>query len=283
MRLVMGFMLTSFFWCTNSQADTPPEPNDINLEEFLPSAAMEAVTKTFGNITGHRPYEGATGLGPGGINLGLEVTLVHLPDDFTSAISGAEMSDSSTSELPAIPTFKLHLHKGLGPILDIGCSGLYLPGNYMIGGDAKLVISQPEEGPTWAMRFTYSGTQLDLDKLQIPPLTVKYNGTAYGTATMVIKSRHLTLQLLASKKMDFAEPWIGIGAERTNGHIEVPIKLDNWSKTETFSTPTYESYALFAFTGLSLKIPQTGLRIALEGAYHTRGMHTLGLILGVGF
>lgn len=261
----------------------PPIPT-VDVNNMIPMGAVSEVIKIFGNLTQHRPYEGAVPLGTSGFDLGLEATLVHMPDDFASSLTSAGMKGvDPTSMLPALPMAKLHIHKGISPVIDVGASGLYYGVSYMLGLDLKIVVFQPEEAPLWALRFNYSTATLDLSALGFNNLPINIDGVNLGTGNIAIGSRTIGVQLLTAQRLSFAEPYLGIGTEWINGQLQATMKLNILPDAQNVDTPAFNFYSFSAFTGVSFRIYPTGIRIALEGAFNSLGMHYFGLVTGLGF
>jgi hypothetical protein len=215
------------------------------------------------------------------MDIGFAATMVHTPRDISEA-SSAGISGASGLENIALPMVQLQIQKGFGKKLDLGVSGLYYAGNYIWGLNAKYVLYEPEEGFAWAFRLTYSNTKLDLSKFNLSiPLTVQ--GTDLGSTSFVVKTRTWTPELIASKRLDFAEPYVGAGLEYASGQLEVPVNLNVLTSAQTLTTPTYSSVGGLLFLGVSFRVPNAALRIALEEAYSTLGMHYFGLWFGLGF
>lgn len=271
-------------------ADAITIPDDlipqIDLGSLIPEAPAKVILKTIGLMTRHRPYEAATPLGRSGFDLGIEATLVKPPSDFISSLTSfanAGSDSSSSTALPALPSVKLHLHKGINDSLDVGISGLYFPGVTFFGGDIKVVVFKPEEGPTWAIRGGYSTTTIDMSRFgKYGSIPLAVQGVDLGTASVVIASKTFTAEVIASRKIDFADPYIGMGYEFTQGQLQIPVKLRVLDTTQTLTSPTYRSNGGGAFMGVDFRMFPIPARIALEGGYSFIGMHYLGLTAGLG-
>ena len=244
------------------------DPNSLVSDDVI-----KQVVTTFGFGGQHRPYEPATPLGIAvGLDFSLEVTLFKVPDSFFDALAAAGLPFPG-SALPALPVAKLHLHKGFGDWVDIGGSAFYLTGYKIFGGDVKIALNQAEEGPSYAFRFCY--TYLD----------IVTNGINISTKT-------LAPQLLASRRMDFADPYLGVAFEYTTGAVDatvtVPTDLTGPVPAGLTIPPVSlhkesNAYGGYLFGGVSLRIPRSGLRITVEGAYDTAGVSTMGTKVGFTF
>jgi hypothetical protein len=260
----------------SSLADTTiPDPSSI-----LSPTIASAIVKTIGLAMDHRPYEPATPLAKNllGFDFGIEATMTKPPEDLSTAISSitsASGGGGSTS-IPILPSARLHLSKSLGSRLDIGIS--YLPavssipvigGSSLFGGDLKLCLADPEEGVTWALRASYN-----INTIKISTITV--NTTTFSP------------QLLISKKLEFADPYMGIGVQYTTGTVTASITPPSIeAPAPVLSTISLSEkgsgFGGVFFSGISLKIPLMNLRITLEGAYSTARVSYMGTKVGFNF
>lgn len=239
------------------------------------------VVKSLVGLTGfglqHRPYEPATPLGVAvGIDFSLEVTLFKIPDSLFTSLSA--LGAPATSPIPALPIAKLHLHKGMGDFVDIGGSIFYLPGNWIVGADAKFVFLQGEEGPTYAFRFCYTYVDMNISGSE---------GSFNLTTTTY------SPQLVVSRQMDFADPYMGVALEYArgggSGTITVPANLIGPIPAGVtippipYDSPTETAFGAYAFGGVSLRVPRTGVRVTIEGSYNTAGESTMGTKVGFTF
>ena len=259
--------------------------------QLLSGPVSSAILETIGFLSDHRPYEPATPLlsvprdskaGRAGLDMGVEATLVHLPDDFFNALTA--LGGSGNMSLRALPTLRLHLHKGLGESTDIGFSGILLNGNYMVGGDLKFVLSKPEEGPTWAIRFCYSQSKLDLASFGVTGLgALTVQGTNVGNINLVTHTQTYTPQLLLSKQMAFADPYMGIGYQYTTGQVEMPITINIPGVPAQTVTPTADGSAggFLAFLGVGINV--SGIKVTVEGAYSSTDVHSIGTKVSLDF
>ena len=230
-------------------------------------AVVKALVGLIAFGTQHRPYEPATPLGLVlGLDFSLEVTLFKIPDDLFNSLSAT--GAPAASPLPSLPIAKLHLHKGFGDFVDLGGSIFYLPQTWVVGSDLKIVVLQGEEGPTFAARFCYTYTSLT------------FNGISMSTHTY-------SPQFLMSRQMEFADPYLGTALELATGSanatVNVPVDTAGTTVPVALSTPSVWVYGAYAFGGVSLRIPRSGLRVTLEGSYNTAGTSTMGTKIGFTF
>lgn len=226
-------------------------------------SAATALIHMIGVATMHRPYEPATPLGTSaGIDFSVELTLVRI-SDATAAVL-AENGLAAATSLGVIPVPKFHLHKGISDRMDVGFSGVYYQSYMMWGLDAKLVVFQPEEGPTWAIRFAYSTSDFGL-----------------------VSAKNMMPQIVVSKAMTFADPYIGMGYEYSWGsvHFEHPVTVIEGLPPGTiiYDHSGVGGTSFVGFVGLGLRLAQKGLRLTVEGSYNSEGMNTLGTKIGFVF
>ena len=234
----------------------------IDANSLVSSDVVKALVTFVGFGTQHRPYEPATPLGlVAGVDLSLEVTLFKVPDSLLDSMSS--MGSPASASLRSLPIPKLHFHKGLGDLLDIGSSLFYVQGNWLVGADAKFVLSRPEEGPTFAFRFCFSYSDLNFSSIQASTKT-------------------FSPQLLLSRQMAFADPYLGIAFEYARGDVKTTVSPVAGTSIE-IAPPAASDIGGYAFGGVSLRIPRSGMRMTLEGSYNTAGTSTMGTKLGFTF
>lgn len=219
-------------------------PSLTTLDADLTKAII--TTAGFGFV--HRPFDPATALGKNpGLELGIEATLARIPTSLAPALENAGV-DSGFTEIGVIPSPKLHLRKGISDVTTFGFSFLWWQKVVLWGTDLKFTVVEPEEGVTVAWRLLYSSA------------SVSYV-TSDTWATDVLISRHL----------DFADPYLGIGGEYVRGWISINDGLGGNIKGDA------KLGAGKAFIGLKMRPEGIGLALTLEGGYHTQTMHWLGL------
>ena len=227
---------------------------------FLTSDVTDPIIKTIGLVTEHRPMDPATPLGTSlGLDLGLAVAATKIPDDFWTAAKKAGYNDDSATGGLAVPVPRLMLHKGIGQSAGLGVSYLGYKNYNIYGADFKYTIYQDDEGPTYAVRLCYTKLKLAI----------------FETTTW-------SPQILASKKMSFADPYIGIGYSSVTGKIVIPINVPALDQSTTIKGEG-KGRALSAFTGVRFFFDLIALELTLEGSYSTAGADTLGLKFGFAF
>ena len=243
---------------------------------LIPDEIINVLVKSIGLGLDHRPYEPATPLGTFvGLDISAEVTLAQLPKDFAEVMDSAGGAGGGALPFGFIPSPKLHLHKGFTNRLDLGVSGLYYPGFLLLGGDAKLAVYMPEEGPTWAIRLGYSYTSLG-----------------------IITTHTWSPQILLSKKLHFTDPYIGVGYQYTYGTLELDLTEALQGQVPEDAPPEIaeelENYdfvlskdgsgsAFIGFLGLGIKLGPSGVRVSVEASYSTARVNTIGTKVGFNF
>lgn len=264
--LVAGWVLSTPL--VHAQFDTTTILNALTNQLNTPTAqaAIRALITLTSLSSEHRAYQPASPLGTFiGLDAGVDLTVISIPQHLITDISNA-VGSTSLSTLPALPVPRLHIHKGLGK-LDLGFSYLgFLPAPYtayrIYGGDAKLTILEPDQGLVWAIRLNYTYAMFDM-----------------------IKTTTWTPQVLASIKLDFAEPYVGIGYQLASGTISGTLS-QTVPVLGVVSTPISTSGTASAFQGfggVGFKLGPTGVKLTLEMAYNTTGMNHLGSKLSLCF
>jgi hypothetical protein len=161
----------------------------------------------------------------------------------------------------------------LGPAVDLGISGLiptssipYIGGSYALGGDLKIVLFSAEEGLTWAIRGSYNYNNVTL---------------SYSGQTFKINSSTVGAQVLVSRKLSFADPYLGAGFQYVTGGLQTTVTLPVLGD-QTVKESGKSQGASF-FCGVDIKVPNVGFEITLEGAYSPYGMNSLGTKIGFSF
>jgi hypothetical protein len=245
----------------------------IDANSLISPDVIKSLVTFIGFGTQHRPYEPATPLGLAvGLDFSIETTLFKVPDSLFSSLGA--VGAPSSAPLPSLPVPKIHLHKGFGELLDAGGSFFYLTKYWLLGADVKVTLIQGEEGPTYALRFCYSYADLT------------FNG-------INLVSHTFSPQLVASRQMEFADPYVGLALEYATGKVkgEITIPADTIGPIPagvtippvTYTSPNVSAFGAFLFGGVSLRIPRSGLRLTIEGSYNTAGTSSMGTKMGFTF
>jgi len=228
----------------------------------IPNEVAIQTVKAFGIYFAHRPYQGATSMyDVNAFDLNVEVTMMKIGDGVKNAMVDSGLTPT-TPDTPGIPVAKVHFRKAMSPAVDIGISGIFYKGQYSIGGDVKIEVDNPEDGGvSKAIRLGYT----------------------YATAEYIyLKSVNvISPEFVLSRRLSFAEPYLGIGGRFIFGTISVPFHLPpaaDFNVTKSgFSTTAY------AFTGVYFRLGERGLRLAMEGSYDISGFPTIGTLFGIAF
>lgn len=231
----------------------------------IPTDVANAAIQTVGALSMHRPYTGATSLGKiNSLDLLIEATLVKIGDTLPKALEANNLDASTAREIPSLPFGALHLRKGMGQKMDIGLSALYFQKNLVWGIDAKFVVIDPEEGLTHAILIGHTNANLPMVYTSLASWNIEW---------------------ITSRKLSFAEPYIALGGRYSTGTLKLEVIPDPPLPQDPISlSMDGRGMSAYARTGVFFRVigPQ-GLRIGLEGSFDIRYMHTLGLVLGLGF
>ena len=229
------------------------------LNNLIPQDIADEAAKAFGILLAHRPYQGAISIAQNeATEFKIEVSMIKIGDGLLNALAANGVSGTSLQNVPSIPVPKAHLRKALGPSVDLGLSGIFFTGQYVAGADLKWTIHDPEEGLSTALRFGY--TLVKAQKLNVKSISV-YNP-----------------ELVFSRRLSFAEPYIGLGARMISGTVQVtfPDPVGTLEKSGSGSTQ-------YAFTGVNFVMGSKGLRLAIEGTYDLSGYSSIGTMFGLAF
>jgi hypothetical protein len=249
---------------------------------FLPDQLADIVIQSIGLAMDHRAYEPATAMaGLTHTSLGVEATLVQPPAAFGRVLNQLSGQDpNATSPVAVIPSIKLHLHQSLGKTVDFGFSILPissvispLKGTLLIGGDLKWTFFQPEEGPSWAFRFSYNYNSLNYSGANLAALK------GYDAFSIHVKTVTLTPQIVISKKIDYADPYIGAGFQYAYGTVMSSLSFNPIAGVEIPSIEVVQDASAknaYFFGGVSLRVPNFIFGMTIEGAYSPSGMNSIG-------
>jgi hypothetical protein len=273
-RFTVVFLLTLFIGRANealafSLAGLPLNASDFS--SLFPQDISNAIIKTVGIYGGHRPYESATPLGSKGWDFGIEVTLVRIPDDFNNVLAEYAQGGAGTSLVPALPVAKIQLRKGFGDSVNVGGSYIGYQTNMVIGGDFQVTMDTPEEGLSWALRLNYTYTSISF-----------------------VTARSIAPEIVFSRKLEFADPYFGGGVQYIWGAINMilnvsageGIQLPPGVSAPSIQIPlntTGSGVDGYAFSGVSMRVPNLGLKVTLEGSFNFSGADTIGGKVGFEF
>lgn len=263
------------FWALASiaqaQVNIPAEPTLEDIYAIFPDAQNQlepqvaafnsvigAFVTAFGFTADHRAYEPATPLGNSfGLSLGLEFTLMSVPQSFFDSFSeyGVALPDT----VRALPMPRIVAHKGIGERFDIGASYFAYTKYTLMGGDAKLVLIHGDDVPTIAARMNGTWATLDFISLQI-----------------------YSLQVIMSRKMDSFDPYIGASYTWCSGSAGVAVPLPAPLNDRNVKVTATGSDSAFNFIGgLAMRFVPIGLQFVIEGSLQSQGYHTVGFKFGI--
>jgi hypothetical protein len=245
--------------------------NPLNL---LEDDVVGPLLTSVGFAVDNKAYEPATPLGTSiGLDVGVIATAVNIPQSFNQALAQAG-APSSDTDIHFLPVPELSIHKGLTSFFDVGASGVWYQTYRVIGADAKLVVYQPDEGPTWALRLNYAASDF----------LFSATGVSVEMKTQTIKP-----ELVVSKALDFADPYLDFGYQYTRGTMSVTVDPNAFDPSipivlpvESEAASTHAS-AFVAGIGLAMRVPALGLRLTLDAEYQTQGANSLGVKVGFCF
>ncbi len=250
----LGFGLSLLCATIDARADAIGlDPAGLsNFAAILESSVSKSVITTVGVIAAPYPYGGASPLGTSvGLDVGISITTLKLPDAFLEALDTLGASTASLKN-SIVPVPVAQIHKGLGPRLDLGLFYFTFQGYKFYGGDVKIALLVPEEGPGVAFRFGYGVGELG-----------------------IVSTKTYAPEFIVSRRLEFAEPYIGAGGQFISGAI---------SYDGVPGLPIHQSSVVArAFLGLSIRLPESGLQASVEGGYSSYGAHALGLKFGLSF
>jgi hypothetical protein len=239
----------------------PIDPSLFNdPSQLLDQALVTTLVKTVAFYSDHRPMNPAEPLGAiPGIELGVELSLIKMPDDLAPQLQRAGLGVGSSIP-PSLPVPKLHLRKGLGRV-DLGVSGTGIAyQSYLIAGaDLQLLINRPEEGITSALRLGYTVSRIQ-----------------------IVSSETWTPSVIFSRQLDYFFPYLGVGYQMGSGTVKVTYTEPLLGQSITASK-TGSARSLFAMLGTIFRFGPSGIILTLEGSYHQLGMATLGAKFGLRF
>jgi hypothetical protein len=245
-----------------------------NPSAFLANEVVNAAVKSIGNVFAHRAYEPATPMTTQyHLDVGIEAGVIQLPRDLSNAFLNAGLSVEMP---PVFPMIKyLNVHKSLSDSLDIGGSYVAYMRYVAWALEAKLAVYQPEEGPTWAIRFCYTNTNLPIGDSSLEGLT----------GSLSLNAKTFSPQILISKKLDFADPYLGVGYNYILGTVKFEVSGTPAAGVAIQDTTevTGRGQNFVSFMGVSFTVPHIGLRLVLQGEYSPAGYNSVGSKIGIRF
>lgn len=228
-----------------------------SISSLTSQSAVDSVLSTFALGADHRDYQPASSLGiTFGFDLGLALSVIRMPSTTSNILTSL-----TGQSIPAyIPVPRLVFHKGFPYGIDIGFSYFGLTSSNasikMYGGEIQ-----------WAFLR---------DQLVLPSLAIRASGN-YSSLGF-IDTHTYKLDLIASQKFLFLEPYVGVGAQNWSGNLHFLSSLGSLpASVNTHSSGSSTHY----FGGLQLKLPLA--RITVEGDYNSVRLLSYGMKFSVGF
>jgi hypothetical protein len=222
------------------------------LSDFTGTAAKNMI-KTVGIGADYRSYRSATPLGMViGLDLGVDVTAISVPDEFKTAMSLA----GNTADIPTLlPLPRISAHKGLPFGVDIGAS-------YIGYGDYKIVGGEVSYAPLPG-------------GLVLPAVAIR---ASYNHADLsYIKANTTKFDVVVSKKLAFVfDPYVGAGIQMVKGTLDIPV-----AQLPTTVSAKQSVTAGHVFVGFPLKLLVVNLTPEFDHSF--AGMNTYGMKLSLGF
>jgi hypothetical protein len=219
--LVLSFLLLNVGFSARSEAALD------DLSNFTQST-VDTLVQTMVIGGSHRAYRPATNLGPIGFDVGVEFTLLGIPDAFRTAM---ELGGADPAGIPsAFPVPKLNVHKGLPWGLDLGASYISLSGTSIIGLNAQ-----------W--RF--------LNNVALPAVAVRAGYTSFTSTIFPVTSSSFKLDVVASKNLFLIDPYVGAGIEFGSGQLNLDTSSLGLPGSVSVSSSVTSPHI---FIGLPLKL-----------------------------
>lgn len=226
-----------------------------NAAALQAESAMLSLFEVIGYGMDIRPMEGIhPPSGPFKLDLTTNISIATFPHSFTQTLA-----DAGYTELPVnmIPSIQIHLSRAMSPRLGVDFGYFKFSDYSLIGGSAKLLLYDPEEGPGIAIRVSYQKNHI-----------------------MIVDTSTWSYQLMIGKRLDFAETYLGIAAQKMSGELNLALPSPIGDVRLTASGGGYNIYA---FTGVIMEIPIIGILFGIEGSYAHRGTSTLQTKIGLRF
>jgi hypothetical protein len=214
---------------------------DPSALSSLTNAAASDLLEVSAYGADHRPYASARALGVSlGLDLGVDVTVISVPQSFKDAMKLIGSTDIPTS----IPLPRINVRKGLPWGVDFGF--------------------------TWVGYGVYSVLGFDLQKNWIRQPVALASRISYGKQSLnFIHSSTFSMDALASIGFLLFEPYLGLGAQFGSGDLRfnsgnVPVSVQ--------TQKSFSSMRFFAGLPISLLV----LKVTFEYSTTFSGLSTYG-------
>jgi hypothetical protein len=174
----------------------PAAASDLSNIGSLTQDQFRLLSEDLGTAFSYKGVTPATTLGPWGFDLGLELSYTDVKNSDVFGLAGAGSTDSLF-----VP--KLHVYKGLG-------------GGFDLGG---FVAAAPDvEGTLWGVDLRYAFVE---DTLTTPAFAMRLSGTR-TTDLPSLRVYTYGADLMVSKRLTLATPYIGAGMVRVESSVSAP-------------------------------------------------------------
>jgi hypothetical protein len=188
------FMFSCGILFSGMMAEAATWDFDEELIEELGQTAVNSIMDTISLGADHRAYQSASALGIAlGFDVGISVTVIPLPKEFQDGLDSIGVNSFSMIPLP-----RLSAHKGLPFGVNVGLS--YVGGvldAQIIGADIQYAVINNIALPSVSVRGSFTSAQLGF-----------ISSTTYG------------LDVMASKNLLVADPYVGLGWRLGNSEVD---------------------------------------------------------------
>ncbi len=240
----LGLILIS-----TSNAWALPSYTATNLSA-LNDEYVQSLVQTVAIGGDYRAFQSAAPLGAViGLDVGIEVAMIHTPDDFRSA-----MQSTTNQEVPDfLPLPRLNIHKGLPYNVDLGFTFITYSGYSVIGGSVKYaILPGGASTPAVAVRASY-----DVNSL------------------FYLNTKTFKFDALISKNLVLLEPYLGFGIQAISGDVQVAAG----QSLPTGVSGTYSAVPAHFYVGTPLKFGL--LHVTGEYDHSFAGISTYGLKVSI--
>jgi hypothetical protein len=241
-------LFASKSWALNNftPSDLQNMTQDL-VDELLQVAALG---------TGFRAYMPASNLGITGFDLGIDITGISIPSQFTTAITTA--TGQPASQVPAIlPVPSVKLHKGLPFGFDVGFTYLAFEDVIkVVGGDVQY--------------------KLPFNSLALPSIAVRAAAN-YGKLYF-LQTHCYNVDVIVSKGLLIFEPYVGAGIQSWNGQLNYPANIQGF-QADVQASATGTNPHVFAGFPVKLLI----LKLTAEYDHSFAGIESYGARLSLNF
>jgi len=225
----------------------------------LSNAALGDIVKTVAIGADHRAYQPATSLGLVlGFDVGVEATMITLPESFQTAFTTAAGLTGSTTAPASLLVPRFNVHKGLPFGIDIGVSWFGLMNTNALGIEAQYEL---------------------IGGMALPSLSLRASYTTFSSDDIFIQTNTFKVDAVISKNLLVVDPYVGAGIQMGSGSLKLTDAqlADLPSNVENSASVTSPHF----FVGVPVKLGF--LHFTGEYDYSLSGVTTMGGKLSIGF